>query len=44
MKKQILIYPMLDDRNVEVDPALAPFATCECAIAACLLLSDVKGL
>lgn len=25
--KQILIYPMLDDRNTILDPALAPFAT-----------------
>lgn len=24
--KQILIYPMLDDRNLEVDPNIAPFA------------------
>lgn len=27
VKKQILIYPMLDDRNLEVDSNLAPFAT-----------------
>ena len=26
-KKQILIYPMLDDRNVEVDADIAPYAT-----------------
>ncbi len=26
LKRQILIYPMLDDRNTEVDPALASFA------------------
>ena len=25
--KQILIYPMLDDRNIEPDPEIAPFAT-----------------
>jgi acetyl esterase/lipase len=25
--RQILVYPMLDDRNVVVDPLLAPFAT-----------------
>jgi acetyl esterase/lipase len=25
--KQILIYPMLDDRNLNLDPALAPFAS-----------------
>lgn len=25
--KQILIYPMLDDRNLEPDPEIAPFAT-----------------
>jgi len=25
--KQILIYPMLDDRNIEPDPELVPFAT-----------------
>jgi acetyl esterase/lipase len=25
--KQILIYPMLDDRNTSADPFLAPFAT-----------------
>lgn len=25
--KQILIYPMLDDRNIVLDPALAPFAS-----------------
>ncbi|KAF2159279.1 hypothetical protein M409DRAFT_71165 [Zasmidium cellare ATCC 36951] len=27
VKKQILIYPMLDDRNVHADPNIAPFAT-----------------
>lgn len=27
VKKQILIYPMLDDRNIEVDPNTAPMAT-----------------
>ena len=27
LARQILIYPMLDDRNLEPDPALAPFAT-----------------
>ena len=27
VKKQILIYPMLDDRNLELDPNIAPFAT-----------------
>jgi acetyl esterase/lipase len=27
LAKQILIYPMLDDRNMEPDPALAAFAT-----------------
>ena len=27
VKKQILIYPMLDDRNCDVDPNIAPFAT-----------------
>ena len=27
VKKQILVYPMLDDRNVEVDPNTAPYAT-----------------
>lgn len=27
VKKQILIYPMLDDRNIEVDENIAPFAT-----------------
>lgn len=25
--RQILIYPMLDDRNIHPDPAIAPFAT-----------------
>jgi acetyl esterase/lipase len=27
IRKQILIYPMVDDRNIEPDPALVPFAT-----------------
>lgn len=27
LAKQILIYPMLDDRNITPDPAIAPFAT-----------------
>ncbi len=27
VKKQILIYPMLDDRNLETDPNTAPYAT-----------------
>lgn len=27
VKKQILIYPMLDDRNLEVDQNIAPYAT-----------------
>lgn len=27
LAKQILIYPMLDDRNLEPDPHIAPFAT-----------------
>lgn len=27
LAKQILVYPMLEDRNVDPDPALAPFAT-----------------
>lgn len=27
LAKQILIYPMLDDRNTEPDPEIAPFAT-----------------
>jgi acetyl esterase/lipase len=27
LQKQILVYPMLDDRNTTVDPALAPFTT-----------------
>jgi acetyl esterase/lipase len=27
LHKQILVYPMLDDRNTTVDPALAPFTT-----------------
>lgn len=26
LKKQILVYPMLDDRNVDPDPSIAPFA------------------
>ncbi len=27
VKKQILIYPMLDDRNLDSDPNIAPYAT-----------------